>query len=222
MRCRPDAAGLNSGVVDMDGMRTCAAGASKDAHRRRAARDDTAELLLSARRGDELAWDALIERFSGLVWTVARSLSLSHADAAEVTQTTWLRLAEHLHRIEHPERLGSWLVTTTRREGVRSRRLRAREEPQGTLKLEESAAAEDSADSRVLVAERDEVLYEAFTELPSDARILLAMLMCDPPMSYSDISRALGMPLGSIGPTRARLLETLRRRLEHDASLLRD
>src|SRR5690349_19219105 len=82
-----------------------------------------AQLVAGARDGDERCWDALVDRFSALIWTVARGFRMTTADAAEVTQTTWLRLAEHLWRIETPDRLAAWLVTTTRRECLRHRRL---------------------------------------------------------------------------------------------------
>ena len=88
---------------------------------------ETSALVLGARRGDATCWEALVDRFGPLVWTVARSCNLSAADAAETSQTVWLRLAESLDAIKHPERLGAWIVTTARRESIRQHRLRSRE-----------------------------------------------------------------------------------------------
>lgn len=83
---------------------------------------DTADLVIGARCGNTASWDALVNRFASVVWSVTRSFGLPDADAAEVTQTVWLRLAEHIERIRQPERVGAWLVTTTRRECTRQLR----------------------------------------------------------------------------------------------------
>ena len=77
--------------------------------------------------GDEAAWGAIVDRFAGLVWSTARAHRLAQAEAADVAQTTWLRLVENLDRIKEPERLGAWLATTARRECLRHIRLRGRE-----------------------------------------------------------------------------------------------
>jgi RNA polymerase sigma factor (sigma-70 family) len=171
------------------------------------------QLVEGARRGDETCWDALVARFSALIWSVARGFGMSAADAAEVSQTTWLRLAEHLWRIETPDRLAAWLVTTTRRECMRQRRLHGRQVLVGHTP-DEVAAAEPGLDARVLSNERDAVLWRCIQQLPERSRTLLAMLLADPPISYTEIGEALGMPVGSIGPTRSRLLATLRRQVE--------
>jgi RNA polymerase sigma factor (sigma-70 family) len=176
--------------------------------------DETAALVLGAASGDTTCWDALVERFGPLVWSVTRSFGLSAADAAEVTQTVWLRLAEHLDRIKHPERVGAWLVTTARRECIRRRRLQDRETLGGEHLTERHTARAPSPEVALLLEERDVALNRAFTRLSERSRTLLVMLLCDPPMSYNDISEALGMPMGSIGPTRARVLATLRKHVE--------
>src|SRR6266568_5015213 len=87
----------------------------------------SAALLAQAAGGDQRAWDALVEQHSRLLWAVARSYRLDPADAADVVQTAWLRLVEHLDRIEEPARLVGWLVTTTRRECLRVLRRAGRE-----------------------------------------------------------------------------------------------
>src|SRR4051794_25415750 len=86
------------------------------------------ELVQAAVAGDQAAWNELVERFQGLVWATSRSYRLSRADAADVAQTTWLRLVENLNRIHDPERLGAWLATTARRECLRHIRLHGREQ----------------------------------------------------------------------------------------------
>jgi RNA polymerase sigma factor (sigma-70 family) len=175
---------------------------------------DTAELVIGARSGNSGSWDALVNRFASVVWSVTRSFGLIDADAAEVTQTVWLRLAEHIERIRQPERVGAWLVTTTRRECTRHLRIRSRELCRESGDIEIRVAPAAPADAPVLVDERDAAVHEAFGRLSERARVLLAMLLSDPPMSYNDISVALGMPIGSIGPTRARALETLRAHID--------
>lgn len=165
-----------------------------------------------AAAGDAEAWDTLVERFSGLVWAVARGYGLSPADAADVSQTTWLRLAEHLSRIRDPARVGVWLATTARHEAFRTLRRARRQVPVGAcfdLLPEELVPG---ADGGVIEAERDAALWEAFESLPQACKALLRTLLADPAPSYAEVSAALGMPVGSIGPSRKRCLERLGRR----------
>jgi len=168
----------------------------------------TAELVAAAAAGDHEAWGALVERYTSLLWSVARSFRLSEADAADVVQTTWLRLVEHLDRVDDPERLPGWLATTVRRECLRLVR-RASHESYGPL----AEVADDSPapDSGVLKDERDAVLWQAFAQLDDACRQLLRVLIADPPPAYAAVSAALDIPVGSIGPTRARCLGKLRR-----------
>src|SRR4051812_31229099 len=87
---------------------------------------EVAELVRAAADGDQVAWDELVDRYNGLVWSVARSHRLSSVDASDVVQTTWLRLVEYLGRLQDPERVGAWLATTARRESLRTLRQSAR------------------------------------------------------------------------------------------------
>jgi len=179
----------------------------------RASRRDPAAiaaLVVAARDDDEAAWHALVEEFGGLVWSVARAHRLSHADAADVSQTTWLRLAEHLGRIRDPERVGGWLAATARNECLRLLRRSQRELPLGE-DLPEPTDPEPSAGTLLLRRERASALWAAFEELSDRCRTLLRVLMADPAPAYEDVSEALEMPIGSIGPTRQRCLENLRR-----------
>lgn len=166
-------------------------------------------LLEKARRGDPDAWAEIVGRFAGLAWSIARSEGCDVADAADACQTMWLRLVEHIDRIEEPERLGAWIATVTRRE---CRRLLERRR---LLDLDSGASLdlvhETSVDEHVLGRERDEILWSAIEALPPSHRLLLRLMYLDPPLSYSEMAEVLGVPVGSIGPTRARAIESLRR-----------
>jgi RNA polymerase sigma factor (sigma-70 family) len=175
---------------------------------------DITRIVSAAANGDQRAWDEIVERYSGLLWAVARAHRLSAADGADVVQTTWLRLIEHLPQIRNREGIGSWLATTARRECLRLLRSGARCQPTEEMQLVVDAGADHAElDSALLTAERDAELWAAFGRLPARDQALLRLLAVDPPPSYQEISAALDMPIGSIGPTRARSLERLRREL---------
>jgi len=171
------------------------------------------ELIRAASEGDEPAWNALVDRFEGLVWATTRAHRLSRADAADVTQTTWLRLVENLDRIQDPERLGAWLATTARRECLRHIRLRGRE-----LQVEDDSffetPSEEPVEARMIVRERDDALRRAFARIGERCQSLLRLLSAPDPPSYEEVGAALGMPIGAIGPTRARCLDKLRRTVD--------
>lgn len=169
-----------------------------------------AALLERAAAGDQSAWDDLVRRFHPLVWRVARSHGLDSAAAADVTQTTWLRLVENLGRLREPERVSAWLVTTARREALRQVKAGARVVPVEDPGLDVATDPEDAPDHDLLVEDRDRVLHAAFGRLGSACRELLTVLNADPPLSYAEISEVLDRPVGSIGPTRARCLDKLR------------
>jgi RNA polymerase sigma factor (sigma-70 family) len=184
--------------------------------------DDLGARLAAASAGDRASWDALVDRFNALVWSVARSFRLSDEDAADVVQTTWLRLLDHLDRIEDPQRLGSWLATTARRECLHTLRRTSREP---VLEVHEIMSAvpdpRPPVDHELLRGERDTALWELFERLSDGCRRLLRIMIAAPPPPYADIAAALDMPVGSIGPTRARCLATLRT-LAVDADLALD
>lgn len=178
-------------------------------------RDDdhlTRRLVRRAIDGDQRAWDELVAKFGGLVWSVARAHRLSPADAAEVSQITWLRLVENLDRLHDPARVGAWLATTARRECIRQLSATSRTVPQGDDLLEQDSQS-PPPDAGLLASERDQALWSGLARLPDRDRRLLRLLMSDPAPAYTEISAALAMPIGSIGPTRARALERLRREL---------
>jgi len=178
---------------------------------RDAAAAAVAALVRSAAAGDEQAWAGLVDRFSGTVWAVARSHRLSPADSADVSQTTWLRLVEHLGRIEQPERVGAWLATTARRESLRVLRTSGRQVPTDAELDTVPTGSEWDVDARLIVAERDRTLNKMMERLPIRCQVLLRFLSADTRLSYRELSEALDMPIGSLGPTRGRCLDHLRR-----------
>ena len=173
----------------------------------------TATLLARAAQGDQRAWDELVTEHTRLLWAVARSFRLDAADANDVVQTTWLRLVEHLDKIEDPSRLIGWLVTTARREAMRVLRRSGRERPVVEDTVLDRPDEGPPVDARLLLDERDRALWQAFSRLSDRCRQLLQIAVTEP-QAYDEISAALGMPVGSIGPTRRRCLTQLRALLE--------
>ena len=174
--------------------------------------DAKGRLVEAAARGDQAAWNELVSRYSSLLWAVARAHRLTGGDAADVVQTTWLRLIEHLPTIRNPEGVGAWLATTARRECLRTLRHTRRCKPVAEM---DAVLAPDvrQLDDRLLREEQHAGVRRAFEQLSASDRALLRLLTADPAPSYQEISAALGMPIGSIGPTRGRALERLRREL---------
>jgi RNA polymerase sigma factor (sigma-70 family) len=174
---------------------------------------DPAAWVRAAAAGDAAAWDRLVSQYDGLVWAVARSFRLSSSDAADVVQTTWLRLVEHLGRIEKGERVSAWLVTSARRECLALLRRQAHQAPASIAIVELVEDTAPSLDHALLAGERDSAVWAAFARLSERCQRLLRVLVADPPPSYEDVGLALDMPVGSIGPTRGRCLEQLRQKI---------
>jgi RNA polymerase sigma factor (sigma-70 family) len=177
-------------------------------------RDDPTVIALVARAnaGDSTAWDELVDRYAPLVWAICRRYRLDRADADDVGQGVWLRLVEQLPSLREPAALPGWLATTTARECLRVRRSDQRRQVH-ERPLDEIVPSGQSPvlEQELLAAERDAVLRTAFAALPEQCRRLLSLLIADPPVPYADISASLGMAVGSIGPSRARCLDALRR-----------
>ena len=165
-------------------------------------------LVRRAAGGDERAWNDLVDEFGALVWSVARGSGLNDADAADVSQITWQLLVEHLDRLRDPARVGAWLATTARRQALRGHRSPPPMPVGDDLPDQVSDAPAPAA--ALLGEERDRALAAAVSELPQRDQLLLRMLMAEPAPSYNTIATAMDMPIGSIGPTRARALERLR------------
>ncbi|MCA1699765.1 MAG: sigma-70 family RNA polymerase sigma factor, partial [Actinobacteria bacterium] len=167
-------------------------------------------LVTRAADGEQAAWNALIDEFGGLVWATTRAHRLSSTDAADVFQNTWMRLVENLDRIQDPARLGGWLATTARRESLtvirHARRMIPRSDDLPDL------ASDAPHPVQRLICEHDATAVQtALARLGPRDRALLRMLAAEPTPSYAEIGAALGMAIGSIGPTRARALSRLRR-----------
>lgn len=166
--------------------------------------------LVRAAATDPAAFQELVSEFSRMVWSVARAHRLDVHDAADVCQTVWLRLATHVTTIRDPDTIAGWLKTTARHECLSLLRARGR-----TVPFEQDGA--DGPDHRsapldvgLVAEERHAAFWEAFSSLPDQCQALLRLLLCDPPMTYAEVSEILGIPHGSIGPTRQRCIQRLR------------
>lgn len=178
---------------------------------------DNHVLLAGAAKGDQAAWDALVRRHSGLLWSIARSFRLQHVVAAEAVQTTWLRLVENIDRISEPDRVAAWLATTVRRECLMLIRRAARDNNVITDEpLTDVVDPAPEVDDALLREERNTVLWRALARLGARCQQLLRVLMASPPPSYQEVAAALDIPVGSIGPTRQRCLTQLRALLAGD------
>ena len=174
------------------------------------------DLVTRAKNGDKQAWDALVERYAPLVWSICRRHRLGSADAQDVSQSVWLQLVGHLDKVRDPAALPGWLATTAQREsgkvrGAARRSLAGHVLDAGHIPGQQAGMAEHE----LLLAERHAALHEAFTRLPPGCQRLIAMLIEDPPVPYAQISAKLGIPVGSIGSSRGRCLDKLR----HDPAI---
>ena len=169
------------------------------------------DLVNAARAGDQGAWNDLVDRFLPLVTSVIARYRLQQSDADDVNQKVWLRLVEHIDDLREPRALPGWLATIARNESLHVIRRRGRDTPVDP-QAATMARADDlpELDENLIRDERLTALREAMLELPPQRRELLELLTADPPLSYDQISARLGIPKGSIGPTRARALEQLR------------
>jgi RNA polymerase sigma factor (sigma-70 family) len=173
--------------------------------------EHVALLVRHASGGDTQAWERLVDQFSRLIWSITADFRLVEGDAADVVQTTWLRLLEHIDRLEYPERVGSWLAATARHECLRSLAAHKRVVlGHDHAELDDPVAHEPEVDARLIADERAQVVRDALSRLPGRWQRLVELLMADPPASYAEISDELGLPIGSIGPTRGRSLARLR------------
>jgi RNA polymerase sigma factor (sigma-70 family) len=190
-----------------------ASSGSRDHRQARPARDYSAvaDLVAGARNDDRQAWDALVERYAPLIWSICRRYGISGPAAEDVAQHVWLSLVESLNNLRDPAALPGWISTTTRRECCRIRRVQ--DPVAGDTQVLENLPVEQAktVDHELLTAERHATLREAFARLPLPSQRLLTLLVADPPVPYAEISARLGIPVGSIGPNRSRSLDRLRR-----------
>jgi RNA polymerase sigma factor (sigma-70 family) len=175
-------------------------------------RTDLTGVVAAAAAGDERAWEALYRRFDPTLRRVARGFRLSSHEVEDALQATWLRAFRNLHRLENPAAIGGWLVTTARRESQRVLQLATREVPTEHAIGDEVHDLDSHADHDPLAAaERSAAIHAALDSLPARERTLLTLLSREPAPSYEEAAAELGVPLGSVGPTRGRALARLRR-----------
>jgi RNA polymerase sigma factor (sigma-70 family) len=167
---------------------------------------------MAANEGDRLAWDALVARYTPLVVQITRRYRLSSSDSDDVCQVVWLRVLQCLNRIREPRALPGWIATTAKNESLRVVTTDQRTQPLDPITGSRLDCADGAAglDEALLAGERRDALRRGLAELEPRHRELLLMVCAEPPVSYAEISTRLGIPVGSIGPTRARCLERLR------------
>jgi RNA polymerase sigma factor (sigma-70 family) len=172
-------------------------------------------LLYRAGRGDERAWDEIVQRYRGLVGAVVRSYRLQDADAHDAEQRTWLRLVERRHTVRDPERLGGWLATTASRECLR---LLREERAITTDELDAVPDPDQGVEDQVVDADTVSRLWSIVAALPPRGRTIMMELFADDPRPYAEVARATGIPIGSLGPSRARLIDRVRRTFDADVA----
>jgi RNA polymerase sigma factor (sigma-70 family) len=172
------------------------------------------ELLANAISGDRAAWHEIVGKYQRLVVNTARKVGLSHSDADDVAQQTWLRLWEHGHQIRQPERLASWLVSTARREAIRLAGSSNRHVLCADLSGERSRVAA-VIDTYPVEQEYDWPIQQALNRLPTRYRTLLRLLSSELELSYSEVAGKMGLPIGSIGPMRIRAIRMLEKTPEY-------
>jgi RNA polymerase sigma factor (sigma-70 family) len=181
-----------------------------------ARRRELGELLERARDGDRSALDEIVDRMNALVWNVARAQGVRREAAADVVQSTWVALLEHLHTIRSPEALAAWLTTVARRD---ARRVRAAErgvelvDPDTLADLPEAL---DGFESDVVDREQHKCLWENLRKLQPRCQELLRILAFTGHTNYRAVAEVLDMPKGSVGPTRSRCVKKLRELLRND------
>jgi RNA polymerase sigma factor (sigma-70 family) len=171
---------------------------------------DVPSLVRAATDGDQEAWNALVDTFAGLVWSVVRSHNIYGAEAADISQTVWLRCVEHIGRLREPERLGAWLATTAKHECYRVLRRSGRQVVMADVPDAGDAATTELPQRRLEQAEDQAALVAALDRVPQRCQQLLRLMLTDPPLAYDDIAELLDMPKGSIGPTRMRCMAHVR------------
>ena len=177
--------------------------------------NDLGALVAAAAGGDQKAWETIVARFDRTIRAIARRHRLAETDQDEVVQRVWIRLIRHIDAIRNPAALSGWLATAARNESLRLI-TSCRDIPVAVLPIsatEDDAGPEDEA----IAAERCAALHQALDRLPDRQRTLMRMLVAEPARDYDQLSAALDMRKGSIGPTRQRSLA----RLAHDPQLAR-
>ena len=174
----------------------------------------------NVRTGDHDAWVTLVEEYSRTLWAIAKQYRLNDAEAADAVQTTWLRLLEHVDEIREPDRIAGWLATTVRRICLEAGRRTTRSQPvrdplehSQLAPVHQDGSDENCPERAALRGEHVVLVRQVLAELPEPHQRLIRLLMSSPTPSYRDVAAQLGMPVGSIGPTRARILARMRAEL---------
>jgi RNA polymerase sigma factor (sigma-70 family) len=175
-----------------------------------------ADCLERTRNGERAALAEVVRELNPLLWQVARAQGLAAEDAADVVQTTWLELLRRLHDIRSAQALTAWLITATRREAWRVRDRSRRRATDSAALLESLPDPGPEPGEALLSDERDRILWLHFRRLPQRCRELLRVVAHTDRPDYATVAEALGMPQGSIGPTRGRCLAKLRQLLLAD------
>lgn len=180
--------------------------------------DSDVQLVLACRRGDQLAWEKLIRRYQRLIYAIPLRAGLDEDQAAEIFQEVFTTFFQKLNDIEEPEKLQAWLVTTARRKtwrAIAKSQTRTREDAEAT---NDAATVRDETplpDEQLLILEEQHQIRTAVSMLDERCQKLVQMLFYQSqPPSYAEIAASLGIPEGSIGPTRARCLAKLLRILK--------
>lgn len=189
--------------------------------------DDDATLVARCRQGEAAAWGVLVKRYQRLVYAVVMRVGLDEHTAADVFQTVFSRLVDHLPRLAQPDRLQAWIVTTAKREALRARQMGQRtvsmtraEDDEGQpmgLGLEDTLADDAPlAEEALSDLQQLHLLRQGLDRLDERCRELLTLLFRDEDdsVAYDDIASRLHMAVGSIGPTRSRCLAKLRQLVE--------
>jgi RNA polymerase sigma factor (sigma-70 family) len=169
----------------------------------------TAELVRGACHRQPGAWRELVSRYEGLVRAIVGSYRLQEADSADAVQNTWLRALERLDAVRDADCLGGWLTTVARRECL-ALLARSRREVPAEVAEDRLVVDQPGPEAVVLAEEARRVVARALTELPLKRRELVRVLFSANEPNYAEVSRLVGLPIGSIGPTRQRALQTLR------------
>jgi RNA polymerase sigma factor (sigma-70 family) len=169
---------------------------------------ELAAIVSAAAAGDAAALRSLVDRFDRALRSVTRLYRLSQWDADDIIQTTWLAFLEHGRTLREPAAVSGWLMTTARRQSLRLLQRRMREQPTDDPTLGDNLDGDPH--DELLAAEQRAALLGALEELPLRKRRLMTLLVAKPDMSYEEVGQTLGMPIGSIGPTRLRSISHLR------------
>ena len=169
------------------------------------------EMVAAAAAGEREAWNSIVDRFDPLILSIIRRYRLSQSDGEDVRQTVWLRLVENLKKMRDPRALPGWIGTTTKNEVVRTLVARRRLQPvDPEVQAELTATDQADPDEGIILLERRRAVRESLIELSSERRKLMLLLFADSRVCYQLVGGQLGIPVGSIGPTRARCLSQLK------------